>query len=90
MGKFYKDKKKDRACANLDSQRAELQGCRIAVFNELKESEKLKTADLQMLSGGDGIPACAKYARPIVIEPRHLCVLTTNWMPQLNTIIPAI
>ena len=80
----------DRPCSNIDAERAELLGRRIAVFNELLEKEKLKTADLQMMSGGDGIPACAKYEKPITIQPRHLCVLTTNWMPQLQTVIPAI
>ena len=40
-----------------------------------------------MLSGGDGIPATMKYQDPIVIRPRHWCVLTTNHMPELTAIM---
>lgn len=43
-----------------------------------------------MLSGGDGIPAKPLYKNPITIQPRHLCILTTNHMPQLSEVIPAL
>jgi P4 family phage/plasmid primase-like protien len=94
LGDFYREMNvaliTSRTCANIDAERAKLQGCRVAVFNELQEGEKLKIDAVQMLSGGDGIPACAKYAAPTTIEPRHTCVLTTNWMPTLDSVAPAI
>ena len=48
-----------------------LLGARIAVFNELEPGEKLKTSEVQLLSGGDGVPATPKYRDPMTIEPRH-------------------
>lgn len=79
-----------REAANLDAERAKLQGLRIACFNELKEGDKLRTDQVQLLSGGDGIPACAKYKDPITIRPRHLCIMTTNHLPEISEVIPAI
>jgi putative DNA primase/helicase len=80
----------DAQVSNIDAERAELMGARIAVFNELRPGDKLKTNEVQVLSGGDGIPATRKYMDPMVIQPRHQCILTTNHMPELSVVIPAI
>lgn len=79
-----------RVAANLDAERAKLQGARIACFNELDKGERMKTDQVQLLSGGDGIPACPKYKDPITIKPRHLCIMTTNHLPEITEVIPAI
>lgn len=95
LGDFYREMNcaiisDGRKAANLDAERAKLQGARLAMFNELKPGEKLKTNEVQLLSGGDGIPACAKYCDPITIEPRHMCLLSTNYMPEVSEVIAAM
>ncbi|PNH01551.1 putative helicase [Tetrabaena socialis] len=80
----------ERQVSNIGAERAKLLGARIALFNELRPKEKLKTNEVQLLSGGDGIPAKALYKDPITIQPRHLCILSTNHMPELSEVIPAI
>ena len=79
-----------RQVANSDAEHGKLLGARVAVFNELEPGEKLKTSEVQLLSGGDGVPATPKYRDPMTIEPRHLCILTTNHMPQLAEVVVAI
>ncbi len=94
LGNFYKEMNcaviVDRNVCNIDAERAKLLGGRVAVFNELRPGDKLKTNEVQLLSGGDGIPAKPMYKDPLTIEPRHLCILTTNHMPELSEVIPAI
>jgi P4 family phage/plasmid primase-like protien len=80
----------ERPCANLEAEKAQLQGARIAQFNELKAGEKLKTSEVQLLTGGDPIPATKKFENPMVIEPRWLCIVSTNHMPEIDEVIPAI
>ena len=79
----------NRQVANLDAERGKLFGARVAVFNELEAGEKLKTSEVQLLSGGDGIPATPKYRDPMTIIPRHTCILTTNHLPELNEVVVA-
>lgn len=79
-----------RQVANLDAERGKLLGARIAVFNELEPGDKLKLSEVQLLSGCDGIPATPKFRNPMTIEPRHLCILTTNYMPELAEVKLAI
>ena len=94
MGKFYRAMNSGLICerqvSNVDAERGKLLGARLAVFDELKAGERLKTHEVQLLSGGDGIPARPLYKNPITIMPRHLCILSTNHMPELNDVIPAI
>ncbi len=94
LGDFYKEMNcaviVDRNVCNIDAERAKLLGGRVAVFSELRPGDKLKTNEVQLLSGGDGIPAKPMYKDPLTIEPRHLCILTTNHMPELSEVIPAI
>lgn len=80
----------DRQVSNIDAEKGHLLGARIAMFKELRPNEKLKTNEVQLLSGGDGIPATPKYKDPMVIQPRHLCILETNHMPEIDVVIPAI
>ena len=79
----------ERQVANIDAERGKLLGARIAVFSELRPGEKLKTNEVQLLSGGDGIMATPKYKDPMTIRPRHLCILATNHMPEINPVIVA-
>ena len=95
MGGFYREMNvaiisNSRQATNIDAERAKLRGARIAVFNELDAGEKLKTSEAQLLSGGDGFPAKPMYKDPITIDPRHLVLLVTNYMPELNDVIPAL
>jgi P4 family phage/plasmid primase-like protien len=75
-----------RPVANLDAEKGKLLGARVAVFNELNPGEKLNTSEVHLLSGGDGIPAAPKYLDPMTIIPRHLCILTTNHLPELTEV----
>eukprot|EP00798_Chlamydomonas_sp_ICE-L_P028964 gene28964-biopygen32839 len=48
LGAYYKEMNcaiisDSRVCSNIDAERAKLIGARLAVFNELKDGEKLKT-----------------------------------------------
>ena len=79
-----------RQVSNIDAERGNLLGSRIAIFKELAPGEALKTNEVQLLSGGDGIPATPKYKDPMTIVPHHLCILETNHMPELDVILPAI
>lgn len=94
LGSFYGEMNcgliVDRQVSNVDAERHKLLGSRIAVFNELRPNEKLKTNEVQLLSGGDQIPCKALYQDPISISPRHLCILVTNHMPTVTEVIPAI
>ena len=76
--------------SNPDAERGNLFGARFAIFNELREGDKLKTNEVQLLSGGDSIPATPKYKDPMMVQPRMLCILTTNHMPEISPVIPAI
>ena len=80
----------ERQVANIDAERGKLLGARIAVFSELQPGEKLKSNEVQLLSGGDGISATPKYKDPMTIMPRHLCILATNHMPEISPVITAI
>ena len=95
LGNFYKEMNcavisDSRQCSNIDAERAKLLGARLAVFNELKAGEKLKTNEVQLLTGGDGIPAKALYHAPMTVMPRHLAVLVTNYMPEMSEVITAM
>jgi putative DNA primase/helicase len=73
-----------RTGGNMDAERARLQGLRVALFNELGDGEVLNTAELQMLSGSDGVTIKRLYCDPTEIEtPTHKCILTTNHSPTI-------
>jgi putative DNA primase/helicase len=78
-----------RKTSNPDAERGALLGARIVNFKELEAGERLKTSEVQLLTGGDGIPARPLYRDPMVIQPRFLCVLETNHMPEIDQVIPA-
>eukprot|EP00798_Chlamydomonas_sp_ICE-L_P010893 gene10893-biopygen10959 len=95
LGAYYKEMNcaiisDSRSCTNIDAERAKLIGARLAVFNELKSGEKLKTNEVQLLTGGDGFPAKALYKDPVTIQPRHLAILVTNYMPEMSDVIVAM
>eukprot|EP00798_Chlamydomonas_sp_ICE-L_P024919 gene24919-biopygen19344 len=95
LGAYYKEMNcaiisDSRVCSNIDAERAKLIGARLAVFNELKDGEKLKTNEVQLLTGGDGFPAKALYKDPVTVQPRHLAILVTNYMPEMPDAIVAM
>eukprot|EP00798_Chlamydomonas_sp_ICE-L_P000154 gene154-biopygen12 len=95
LGAYYKEMNcavisDSRVCSNLDAERAKLIGARIAVFNELKPGEKLKTNEVQLLTGGDGFPVKAIYKNPVTVMPKHLAILVTNHMPEMSEVIVAL
>ena len=94
MGGFYKAMNSGLICerqmSNIDAERGKLLGSRLAVFDELEDGERLRTQEVQLISGGDGIPARPVYKDPITIEPRHLCILATNHMPELSHVLEAM
>eukprot|EP00798_Chlamydomonas_sp_ICE-L_P000167 gene167-biopygen28 len=95
LGAYYKEMNcaiisDSRVCSNIDAERAKLIGARLAVFNELKNGEKLKTNEVQLLTGGDGFPAKALYKDPVTVMPRHLAILITNYMPEMSDVITAM
>ncbi|WP_289460427.1 hypothetical protein, partial [Klebsiella pneumoniae] len=65
LGGFFKAMNSGLICerqvSNIDSERGKLLGARLAVFDELKDGEKLRTQEVQLISGGDGIPARPLY-----------------------------
>lgn len=94
LGNFYVEMNPaiicERQTCNIDAERGKLQGSRVAVFNELEPGERLKSAESQLLSGGDLIPAKPMYKDPVSIVPRHQCFIVTNHLPRLAEVIPAI
>jgi putative DNA primase/helicase len=78
-----------RKTSNIDAERGVLLGARIVNFKELEAGERLKTSEVQLLTGGDGIPARPLYHDPMVIQPRFLLILETNHMPVMDPVIPA-
>jgi len=95
LGAYYKEMNcaiisDSRVCSNIDAERAKLIGARLAVFNELKPGEKLKTNEVQLLTGGDGLPVKEVYKNPVTIQPRHLAILVTNHMPEMSDVIVAM
>eukprot|EP00798_Chlamydomonas_sp_ICE-L_P008920 gene8920-biopygen2821 len=95
LGEYYKEMNcaiisDSRVCSNIDAERAKMIGARIAVFNELKPGEKLKTNEVQLLTGGDGFPVKAVYKNPVTVMPKHLAILVTNHMPEMSEVIVAL
>lgn len=94
MGPFFKTLSTavivDKQVSNLDAEKAKIRGARIASFNESQVAGKLRIETVCELSGGDAIPIQEKYKDPDTIKPRHLCLLTTNHLPELSQISPAI
>ena len=79
-----------RKVPNEPAELGKLLNSRIAYFKELQPDEKLRTSQVQLLSGGDPIAATPKYKDPMTILPYHTCILETNHMPVLSVVKPAI
>ena len=73
----------DRRVANMDAERAKIFGSRFLIFNELKPDDIISLDNFKALSGGDNLPAAAKYGAPFSIIPYHLPICATNSMPIL-------
>lgn len=76
--------------ANMDAERCKIQGRRIIVFNELSSGDRMRMDTVKLFSGGDIIPATAKYEAPIEIIPRQQCILNTNCLPVISDVDIAI
>jgi len=94
MGPFFKNMNKglivEHRMANGDAERGQLKGSRIAAFNEIEGGQRLLSSEVQLLSGGDSIPVKELYKNPTCITPRHLCILCTNHMPEVNEVKPSL
>ena len=97
LGELYREMntglivdRKTEKMSNADAEKARLSGARLAVFNEVNPGEEANTSAIQLLSGGDGIPAAPKYKTPFTVIPRYLPLLTTNHLPQIARLITAL
>lgn len=72
-----------RSVSNIDAERAKLHGSRFLIFNELLPGDMINLDDFKALSGGDSLPAAAKYGAPFSIQPQYLPLCATNTMPEL-------
>lgn len=94
LGKFYVEMNPavicERLTCNIDAERAKLLGARVCIFNELEPDDKMRVAEVQLLSGADLVPAKPLYKDPISIRPQHQCILTTNHLPSLAEVCIAI
>ena len=68
---------------NIMAERGKLMRARMAVYNETGEGAKLDCTEVQLQTGGDGVPARPLYMNPLTIEPHYLAVLTTNYLPRM-------
>ena len=77
----------ERKVQNEPAELGKLLGSRVAYFKELQPDEKLRTSQVQLLSGGDPIAVTPKYADPMNITPYHKYTLETNHMPVLSDML---
>ena len=80
----------DQHVSNLGDELRKGKGGRIWCFNELGENRKLKNEVVQMISGGDGMPAKAVYTKSETLIPYQTCIAVTNHMPEIGTVTRAI
>lgn len=62
---------------------AKLDGCRLAVANEIPQNEKLDVAKFKDLTGGDKFSARKLHSEPILIEPTHKLILCGQHFPEI-------
>lgn len=69
---------------NFDYQKAEMQGKRIVVSDEIPESRKLNESAIKSLVGGDDITARRPYEKPYTFSPTHKLWLIGNHKPKIT------
>ena len=62
---------------------AKLDGCRLAVANEIPQGEKLDVAKFKDLTGGDKFSARKLHSEPILIEPHFKLILCGQYLPEI-------
>lgn len=62
---------------------AKLDGCRLAVANEIPQNEKLDVAKFKDLTGGDKFSARKLHSEPVLIEPTHKLILCGQHFPEI-------
>jgi putative DNA primase/helicase len=94
LGDYYKEIHPGviarRRVSNIDEERYKLLGSRIALINELAPEDVLLTAEVQRISGGDGIPARRVYGSATTITPHHLAILSTNHVPEMYPMLASM
>jgi len=69
---------------NFDYKKAQMEGKRIVVSDEIPESRKLNEAAIKSLVGGDAITARRPYEKPYVFMPTHKLWLVGNHKPTIT------
>jgi len=75
---------------HIGSERAKIFGARIAHFNGFGLRERLKTKEVLEFTGTDGIIGAPKYRGEIVIQPRHLSIISMEDVPVFTEADPAL
>ena len=76
-------RKKDSEAATPS--RGNLVGRRFVVADELKQDQKLDSAEFKLLTGGDKFPYRKLYSQPMICEhPQHKFVLSGQFLPDIE------
>lgn len=73
-----------RSDANDDYKKSTLEGCRVAITDEIPAGYKLAESMVKALIGGDDIVARRPYERPYVFSPTHKLWMTGNHKPTIE------
>lgn len=73
-----------RSDNNFDYKKAMLEGCRLAVTDEIPENRRLNEAAIKALVGGDQIVARRPYERPYNFIPTHKLWMAGNHKPAIT------
>mgnify|MGYP003108594955 CR=1 FL=1 len=69
---------------NFDYKKAQMEGRRLVVSDEIPESKKLNESAVKSLVGGDAITARRPYEKPYTFEPTHKLWLVGNHKPNIE------
>ena len=68
---------------NFDYRKAQMEGKRIVVSDEIPEERRLNESSIKSLVGGDDITARRPYEKPYVFTPTHKLWLVGNHKPKI-------
>lgn len=66
-----------------------LRGKRLVVVSETERDQRLATALMKNLTGGDPITARPLYGKPVTFTPSHTSLMVTNYLPKVAGDDPA-
>jgi putative DNA primase/helicase len=69
---------------NFDYSKAQMEGRRVVVSDEIPESRRLNEAAIKSLVGGDEIAARRPYEKPYTFTPTHKLWLVGNHKPRIE------